>query len=88
MLDIRYNGGGYLDIAAELAYMIAGPTRTAGQTFEKTQFNSKYPTTDPVNGGAITPTMFLSAAVGLPGGLPQQHGVPDTQPATRVRAHG
>ncbi|HEX7441471.1 MAG TPA: S41 family peptidase, partial [Caldimonas sp.] len=25
VLDIRYNGGGYLDIASELAYMIAGP---------------------------------------------------------------
>ena len=25
VLDIRYNGGGYLDIASEVAYMIAGP---------------------------------------------------------------
>jgi C-terminal processing protease CtpA/Prc len=69
VLDIRYNGGGYLDIAAELAYMIAGPTRTSGQTFEKVQFNSKYPTTNPVEGGAITPTGFWSSARGLPGGL-------------------
>ncbi|HZI75460.1 MAG TPA: S41 family peptidase, partial [Gemmatimonadales bacterium] len=30
MLDLRYNGGGYLDIASELAYMIAGPAPTAG----------------------------------------------------------
>ena len=33
VLDMRYNGGGYLDIAAELAYMIAGrggpPARTS-----------------------------------------------------------
>ncbi len=43
VLDIRYNGGGYLDIASEVAYMIAGPAPTAGQTFELDQFNSKYP---------------------------------------------
>ncbi|MEJ0040494.1 MAG: S41 family peptidase [Gammaproteobacteria bacterium] len=76
VLDIRYNGGGYLDIAAELAYMIAGPTATSGRTFEKTQFNSKYPSTDPINGGAITPTMFWSKAVGLPGGLPTNTALP------------
>ena len=76
VLDIRYNGGGYLDIAAELAYMIAGPNRTGTQTFEKTQFNSKNPNTDPVNGGAIKPTMFLATAGGLPGGLPQGTAFP------------
>ncbi len=41
VLDLRYNGGGYLYIASELAYMIAGPTRTAGKTFEALQYNSK-----------------------------------------------
>lgn len=43
VLDIRYNGGGYLDIASELAYMIAGPARTTGRTFEKLSFNDKNP---------------------------------------------
>jgi hypothetical protein len=76
VLDIRYNGGGYLDIAAELAYMIAGPTRTSGQTFEKTTFNSKYPTTDPVARSAIVPTGFWSTASGLPGGLAQGTPLP------------
>src|SRR5205823_13168913 len=33
VLDLRYNGGGFLDIASELAYMIAGPGPTAGATF-------------------------------------------------------
>jgi carboxyl-terminal processing protease len=60
VLDIRYNGGGYLDIASELAYMIAGPTQTAGQTFEELQFNDKYPNTDPLTGQALTPTPFHS----------------------------
>jgi hypothetical protein len=43
VLDIRYNGGGYLDIASELAYMIAGPTATNGKTFERLIFNDKNP---------------------------------------------
>ena len=43
MLDLRYNGGGYLDVASELAYMIAGPGPTTGQTFEREQFNDKNP---------------------------------------------
>ncbi len=62
VLDLRYNGGGYLDIAAELAYMIAGPANTAGKAFETIQFNSKYPTTNPVTHAAITPTPFYSTA--------------------------
>lgn len=41
VLDVRYNGGGYLYVASELAYMIAGPTRTSGKTFEKLQYNDK-----------------------------------------------
>jgi len=43
VLDIRYNGGGYLDIASELAYMIAGPTPTTGKVFETLNFNDKNP---------------------------------------------
>ncbi len=65
VLDIRYNGGGYLDIASEVAYMIAGPGPTAGQTFELTQFNSKYPSRDPVTGQPITPVPFHSTTQGF-----------------------
>jgi hypothetical protein len=61
VLDIRYNGGGYLAIASELAYMIAGPARTAGQTFDKIAFNAQHPTTDPVTGEALAPTPFLTS---------------------------
>jgi carboxyl-terminal processing protease len=64
-LDIRYNGGGFLDIASEVAYMIAGPTPTAGKTFELVQFNSKHPATDPVTGRAIAPTPFHSTTQGF-----------------------
>ena len=71
MLDLRYNGGGYLDIANELAYMIAGPTQTAGKTFESIQFNSKHPVTDPVTGQPITPDKFLTTTQGFSGRDPR-----------------
>ncbi len=64
VLDLRYNGGGLLDIASELAYMIAGPTQTNSGYFEKLSFNDKYPSTDPITGARILPTPFYSAALG------------------------
>nr|WP_315486239.1 S41 family peptidase [uncultured Undibacterium sp.] len=42
VLDVRYNGGGYLYIANELASMIGGQ-KTAGSVFEKLLYNDKYP---------------------------------------------
>ncbi len=65
VLDIRYNGGGYLDIASEVAYMIAGPATTTGKTFEKTVFNDKHPTVDPVTGLTIVPVPFHSTSQGF-----------------------
>ncbi|MBU1235227.1 MAG: PDZ domain-containing protein [Gammaproteobacteria bacterium] len=41
VLDLRYNGGGYLYISSQLSYMIAGPTPTAGKYFEKLAYNAK-----------------------------------------------
>jgi hypothetical protein len=72
ILDIRYNGGGYLEIASEAAYMIAGPGPTAGMTFELTQFNSKHPSVNPVTGAVIVPGLFLSTTQGysVPTGQP------------------
>lgn len=61
VLDIRYNGGGFLDIASELAYMIAG-SATGGRTFEKLVFNDQHPTTNPVTGQPLTPTPFHTTA--------------------------
>lgn len=67
VLDIRYNGGGYLDIASELAYMIAGPGPTAQPAFfEQETFNAQYGTTDPFTGTqAVTP--FWSTSQVTPG---------------------
>jgi carboxyl-terminal processing protease len=67
VLDVRYNGGGYLDIASEVAYMIAGPATTTGRTFERTVFNDKYPTKDPVTGQALTPVPFHTTTQGFSG---------------------
>jgi C-terminal processing protease CtpA/Prc len=65
VLDVRYNGGGYLDIASELAYMIAGTVPTAGQTFERLQFNDKHTAINPVTGEALTPVPFHTTTQGF-----------------------
>ena len=62
VLDLRYNGGGYLELASELAYMIAGPSKTSGKTFEQETFNSKNPFSQTV---AQSTLPFLSTAQGL-----------------------
>ncbi|MGR4868433.1 S41 family peptidase [Variovorax sp. LARHSF232] len=41
VLDMRYNGGGLLGIASELAYMVAGRAATQGKTFERLLSNGK-----------------------------------------------
>ena len=56
VLDVRYNGGGYLYIASELAYMIAGPTRVQGKLFEQLGYNNKR--------GAGTTTPFYNTSTG------------------------
>ena len=72
VLDLRYNGGGYFDIASELAYMIAGPGPTAGRTFEEFTFNDKHPVTNPVTGEALSPAGFYTTTRGFssPAGQP------------------
>jgi carboxyl-terminal processing protease len=65
VLDMRYNGGGYLALAAQLGFMIAGPTRAAGKTFELQQFNDKHTAVDPVTGQPLSPTPFITQTIGL-----------------------
>lgn len=60
VLDLRYNGGGYLDIAGELAYMIAGATRSSGKPFQKLRFNGHNPR---AGGDNIVP--FHATAIGF-----------------------
>jgi len=65
VLDLRYNGGGYVAIASQLSYMIAGSSRTGGQIFERMIFNDKHPTTNPITGQALAPMPFIPQTVGL-----------------------
>jgi hypothetical protein len=64
ILDMRYNGGGYLAIASELAYMIAGPDRTAGKIFERLAFNSNIRIINPDTGVSLTSMPFLDKSQG------------------------
>jgi hypothetical protein len=75
VLDIRYNGGGFLDIASQMAYMIAGNMQVAGREFETLQFNDKYPTTNPVTGNPIVPTPFHDDTLGF-GNRPAGQALP------------
>jgi hypothetical protein len=54
---MRYNGGGLLYIASELAYMVAGPA-TAGKTFERLSTTARLHPDAPIP--------FLSTAYGFP----------------------
>lgn len=66
ILDVRYNGGGLLYIASELAYMIAGPAATAGKIFEKAHYNDKR------GAGFVIP--FLASAYGFAAPRPATAG--------------
>ena len=67
VIDLRYNGGGYLYIASQLAYMVAGPARTNNQVFEQLTFSAKRSAENeafsflntPLNGGPVLPSLNL-----------------------------
>jgi hypothetical protein len=67
ILDLRYNGGGYLDMASEVAFMVGNTSLLTGKTFEKIVFNDKNPSRNPVTGEALTPTPFWSKSQGFVG---------------------
>ncbi|MDM0021737.1 S41 family peptidase [Variovorax saccharolyticus] len=43
VIDMRYNGGGLLEVASELAFMVATPEATNGTVFERLKFNDRNP---------------------------------------------
>ena len=65
VVDLRYNGGGLLAIAGQLAYMIAGPAAAQGRVFEELEFNSKHPVFNPVTGQRIEPDLFPTTTLGF-----------------------
>jgi C-terminal processing protease CtpA/Prc len=64
ILDLRYNGGGYLGIAAVLGTMIAGDT-ASGQVFENSIFNDKHSQYDPIFNELIEPFIFPETTLGF-----------------------
>lgn len=67
VLDLRYNGGGLVAVASQLAYMIAGPSASAGKTFMRYSTNGKL---EPGR-----PTAFIDKALGLTSPQPLLPGV-------------
>ncbi|HEY5679272.1 MAG TPA: S41 family peptidase [Pseudomonadales bacterium] len=65
ILDVRYNGGGFLDIANELAFMIAGGGAASGRVFAEIQFNDKHQTVNPVTGAVLEPEYFHTTTQGF-----------------------
>ncbi len=68
ILDLRYNRGGFLDIANELAFMVAGPGAASGRVFEELEFNDKHTTFNPVTGQVLEPVFFHSTSQGFSAG--------------------
>lgn len=64
VLDLRYNGGGFLDIANELGYMIGG-NNVIDKTFESLTFNDQHQANNPVTGQPLAPVLFHTKTFGF-----------------------
>ncbi|MGB5324075.1 MAG: S41 family peptidase [Pseudomonadales bacterium] len=73
ILDLRYNSGGLLFIASQVAYMIAGEAQTSNKIFEELRYNDRFFAEDfefirtgrhpPGNTEAPLPTVSLNRVV-------------------------
>ncbi len=65
VLDLRYNGGGFIAISAQLGYMIAGPAQSENKIFSKLEYNDKHPNISPTSGEPIQPYPFIDTTIGF-----------------------
>ncbi len=63
ILDLRYNGGGYLGISGVLGTMIAG-NKAYGEIFESTVYKDKHAQYDPIFNELIEPFIFPETTLG------------------------
>jgi hypothetical protein len=69
VIDMRYNGGGYLSVASVLSYAVAGAEKTANKIFEKLTYNDKrsaedfsFPFFDTSSSGDSIPSLNMTRA--------------------------
>tara|TARA_Y100000034_G_scaffold136628_1_gene214244 strand:- start:2534 stop:4081 length:1548 start_codon:yes stop_codon:yes gene_type:complete len=65
IIDMRYNPGGFLQMASQVAYMVAGESNTSGKIFEQTIFNDQHPTFNPITGERLEPVQFTNEFLGF-----------------------